>query len=110
LAANDILATAGLGRADITVVIPAHARGGSYAILGQGSAGCAYGLPHCEAKTSHRTTAVARTQAIAWVVAAEIKLRWPPSEDEIVRAAITVILVALVSIIAVAAAALLTMG
>ena len=40
----------------------------------------------------------------------ETKQRWRPREDEIVRAAITVILGALVSIIAVAAAALLTMG
>lgn len=36
--------------------------------------------------------------------------RWRPSEDEIVRAAITVILVALGTIIALAAMAILTMG
>jgi hypothetical protein len=40
----------------------------------------------------------------------EITPRWPPSEDAIVRAAITVILVALVAIFALAAGAILTMG
>lgn len=38
------------------------------------------------------------------------KLHWPTSEDEIVFAAITVILVGLFVVIAVAAAAVLTMG
>jgi hypothetical protein len=64
--------------------------------------------------TSHRTTrAAVRTEAIAWgaeTVPVEIKLRWRPSENEIVLAAITVIMVALVAIIALAAAAILTMG
>ncbi len=70
-------------------------------------------MPHCEAEVSHRTTAAARTEAIAWgpeTVPVEIKPRWRPSEDEIVLAAITVVLVALVAIIALAAAAVLTMG
>jgi hypothetical protein len=87
----------------MTIATPAHARVGSYAIHGHGGAGYAWGLPHCEA----------RTEAIAWgaeTVPVEIKPRWRPSEDEIVLAAITVILVALVAIIALAAAAILTMG
>jgi hypothetical protein len=70
-------------------------------------------LPHCEAEVSHRTTTAARIEAIAWRVKAflvEIKPRRRPSEDEIVLAAITVILVALGAIIALAAAAVLTMG
>jgi hypothetical protein len=70
-------------------------------------------LPHCEADMSHRTTAAARTEAIdrgAETVPVETAPRWRPSEDEIVRAAITVILVALVAIIGLAAAAVLTMG
>jgi hypothetical protein len=55
----------------------------------------------------------ARTDAIDWgaeTAPVEIERRWRLSEDEIVSAAITVILVALVAIIAVAAAAILTMG
>jgi hypothetical protein len=46
----------------------------------------------------------------AETVPVEIQPRWRPSEDAIVRGAIAVILVALVSIIALAAAAVLTMG
>jgi hypothetical protein len=71
------------------------------------------GLPHCESEISHRTTVAARTEAIpsgAETVLVEIKPRWRRGEDEIVLAAITVILVALVAIIALAAAAILTMG
>jgi hypothetical protein len=55
----------------------------------------------------------ARIQVIAWeaeTVPVEIAPHWRPSEDEIMRAAITVILVALMTIIALAAAAILTMG
>jgi hypothetical protein len=62
---------------------------------------------------SHRTTVAARTEAIALRAETglvEFKPRWRPSEDEILRAAITVIFVALVAIIALAAAATLTMG
>jgi hypothetical protein len=60
---------------------------------------------------SHRTNVVARIEAAIWGVPFEIKLHWrPSSEDEIVRAAIAVILIALVSIIGLAAAAILTMG
>lgn len=44
------------------------------------------------------------------IVLAERKPPWRPNEDEIVRAAITVILVALGVIIALAAGAILTMG
>lgn len=97
----------------MTIATPAHAQVASYAIHGHGGAGCLCGLPHCEAKVSHRTTAGARTEAIGWgaeTVPVEIEPRWRPSEDEIVLAAITVILVALVAIIALAAAAVLTMG
>jgi hypothetical protein len=53
------------------------------------------------------------TEAIAWgteTVPVEIKPRWRPSQHEIVHAAITVIMLALVAIIALAGAAVLTMG
>ncbi len=50
-----------------------------------------------------------RTRALAWRVETVVP-RWRPSEDEIVRAAITVILVALGTIMALAAMAILTMG
>jgi hypothetical protein len=57
----------------------------------------------------------ARTEAIAFGAGAEtplveLKPRWRPSEDEIELAAITVILVSLVAIMALAAAAIVTMG
>jgi hypothetical protein len=55
----------------------------------------------------------ARTEAIASgaeIILVETRPRWRPSEDEIVRAAITGILLALWAIIAIAAAAVLTMG
>lgn len=59
------------------------------------------------------TAAVARVNALAWqgdTVRSELKPRWRPTEEEIVRAAITVILVALMAVIGVAAGAILTMG
>lgn len=40
----------------------------------------------------------------------ELKPRWRPTEEEIVRAAITVILVSLMALIGLAAGAILTMG
>ncbi|OBB90353.1 hypothetical protein [Mycobacterium sp. 852002-30065_SCH5024008] len=58
-------------------------------------------------------SAVATVNAIAWrtdAILAELKPRWRPTEEEIVRAAIMVILVALVAVIGVAAVAILTMG
>ena len=70
-------------------------------------------MPHCDSEISHRTTVAARTEAIAWdaeTVLVEIKPRRRPSEDEIVLAAIAVILASLMAIMAVAAAAILTMG
>lgn len=70
-------------------------------------------LPQRESETSHTTTAAARTEGIepgVETVPLEIARRWRPSEDEIVRAAITVTLVALVAIIGLAVAAILTMG
>ncbi|OBG28395.1 hypothetical protein A5764_25680 [Mycobacterium sp. 852002-51057_SCH5723018] len=72
-----------------------------------------YGLQHCESEITDRMTAVARTEAIASgaeTVVVERKPRWQASEDEILRAAITVILVALGTLMALAAAAILTMG
>ncbi|OBH21370.1 hypothetical protein [Mycobacterium sp. E3247] len=59
------------------------------------------------------TLAVARVNAFACrgeTVLAELKPRWRATEEEILRAAITVILVALVAVIGVAAGAILTMG
>ncbi len=70
-------------------------------------------MPHCESEINRRTSVAARTEAIASgaeTVLVEIKPRWRPSEDEIVLAAITVILVALLAIIVLAAAAVFTMG
>ncbi len=58
---------------------------------------------------SHETAVATRTKALAWRVET-VMPRWRPSEDEIVRAAITVILVALGTIMALAAMAILTMG
>lgn len=58
-----------------------------------------FGLPDCESEVSPGTALAFRMMP-----------RWRPSEDEIVRAAITVILVALGTIIALAAMAILTMG
>jgi hypothetical protein len=97
----------------MTIAAAAHTGVGSYAPPGQGSAGCLPGLPHCQAEVSRRTTVAARTHAIAWeaeTVPFEMAPHWRPSEDEIMRAAITVILVALLTIMALAAAAILTMG
>ncbi|WP_231977543.1 hypothetical protein [Mycobacterium sp. E2989] len=57
--------------------------------------------------------AVARVNATAWqgeIVLAELRPRWRPTEEEVVRAAITVIFVALMAVIGVAAVAILTMG
>ena len=96
----------------MTIATRAHAPR-SNAIHGHGGAGCFCGLPHCESEISHRTTVAARTEAIAWdaeTVLVEIKPRRRPSEDEIVLAAIAVILASLMAIMAVAAAAILTMG
>ena len=70
-------------------------------------------MAHCESKIIHRTTVAARIEAVACgaeTAPVAIKPRWRPSEDEIVFAAITVILLSLMAIIAVAAAAILTMG
>jgi hypothetical protein len=55
----------------------------------------------------------ARTGAIAFgaeTALVELKPRWRPSEDEIELTAITVIFVSLAAIMALAAAAILTMG
>jgi hypothetical protein len=57
--------------------------------------------------------AVAKVNAIACrgnTVLVDLKPRWRLTEEEIVRAAITVIFVALVAVIGVAACAILTMG
>ncbi len=88
----------------MSIATAALAQVRSSAMHGHGAAG---------SETSHGTTVAARTEAIgsaAETVPVETKPHWRPSEDEIVRAAITVILVALVAIIAIAAAAVFTMG
>ncbi|OBA60534.1 hypothetical protein A5647_14025 [Mycobacterium sp. 1100029.7] len=57
--------------------------------------------------------AAARLNALAWegnTALVELTPRWRFTEEEIVRAAITVILVALVSVITVAAGAIMTIG
>ncbi|BCZ24232.1 hypothetical protein MYSE111917_05575 [Mycobacterium senriense] len=57
--------------------------------------------------------AVAKLNAMACrgdTILAELKPRWRLTEEEIVRAAITVILVALLAVIGVATGAILTMG
>jgi hypothetical protein len=96
----------------MTIATPVHAQVRSYALRGHRGVGCLCGLPH-ESETCHGTTVVAaRTEAIAFGAGAlvELKPRWRPSEDEIELAAITVIFVSLVAIMALAAAAILTMG
>ncbi|OBH13082.1 hypothetical protein [Mycobacterium sp. E1747] len=75
----------------------------------------AHELLHKDASHAHDdvTAAVARINAMPWrgdTVVAELKPRWRLTEEEVVRAAITVILVALVAVIGVAAVAILTMG
>ncbi|OBG99871.1 MULTISPECIES: hypothetical protein [unclassified Mycobacterium] len=65
--------------------------------------------PDFESEISPWTAAAGRTKAIVWRVGTMMPRR-RPSEDEIVRAAITVILVALGTIMALAAMAILTMG
>jgi hypothetical protein len=74
---------------------------------------CLCVLPHRESEISHGTTLPESSEVIAWgaeTVLVEINPRWRPSEDEILRAAITVLLLSLMAIIAVGAAAILTMG
>lgn len=59
------------------------------------------------------TTAVARLNAVSWrgdTVLTELKPRWRFTEEEIVRAATTLTLLALVAVIGIAAGAILTMG
>ena len=93
----------------MTTAAPARAHVGSYMMNGQGGAGCWCGVPDCESDTSPEITVAAGTRALARRV--EIVMpRRRPTEDEIVRAAITVIFVALGTIIALAAMAILTMG
>ncbi len=97
----------------MNVATRAHAQVMSYVIHDHECAGCLCGLPHCESEICHRASVAARTEAEASgakTVLVEITPRWRPSEDEIVRAAIVVILVALLAIMALAAAAILTMG
>ncbi len=69
----------------------------------------ALGLPERESEVRPGTALAVRPKALAWRVETVVP-RWRPSEDEIVRAAITVILVALGTIMALAAMAILTMG
>ncbi|OBI18702.1 hypothetical protein A5714_09680 [Mycobacterium sp. E2462] len=58
------------------------------------------------------TLAVAMLNAVAGrgATATDVQPRWRATEEEILRAAITVILVALMAVIGVAASAILTMG
>lgn len=86
----------------MTTAIPTHALVSSYPVNGHEDA-------DGESVLSDGTAVATRTKAIAWRVET-VMPRWRPSEDEIVRAAITVILVALGTIIALAAMAILTMG
>ncbi|OBI67839.1 hypothetical protein [Mycobacterium sp. E796] len=56
------------------------------------------------------SSAVARLNSNAYSDLVELKPRWQLTEEEIVHAAITVILVALVAVICVAGGAIVTMG
>ncbi len=69
----------------------------------------AFGPPDWEPEVRPGTALAVITEATTWRVET-VMPRWRPTEDEIVRAAITVILVALGTIIALAAMAILTMG
>lgn len=86
----------------MTTAAPTHPHVSSYAMDGQEDAGRWRVLPDCESQG-------ARTKAIAGRMKSVI-LRRRLSEDEIVRAAITVILVALGTLMVLAAMATLTMG
>lgn len=89
----------------MTTATPVHRYAGSYPV--DGYEGCFCVLPDCECETGHGAAVEARIKAIAGRIKSAIP---QPSEDEIVRAAITVILVALGSIIALAAMATMAMG
>ncbi|MCV7090926.1 MULTISPECIES: hypothetical protein [Mycobacterium] len=86
----------------MTTAMPTHALGSGYPMNGHEDA-------DGESMLSAGTAVATRGRALAWRVETAMP-RWRPSEDEIVRAAITVILVALGTIIALAAMAILTMG
>lgn len=106
-------AAAGVGLADMTLAAPARTQGMSYGMNGHSGADCLCGVWH-ESEIGHRNTAVAvRAQTIARRSESslvELKSRRRFSEDEIVRAAIAVIFVALVATIALSAGAILTMA
>jgi len=90
---------------------PVRARLRSYATQGHRGAVSSWGLPHCDSEISLTTTAAPRSEDFeAETGLVELKPRWRPSEHEIVLTAITVTFVSLMAIIAVAAAAILTMG
>lgn len=110
-------ASAAVGLADRTMSTPAHIRVGGHRVHGHTDAGFLRGAPH-ESEISLRTTVlVAKAKAKAeeiWTRTKtsllELKPRRRPTEEEVVRAAIAVILVALMAIIWLAAGAILTMG
>jgi hypothetical protein len=103
----------GLGVVGMTIATSAHTHGTSYATRGYADEDYLYDSPHCELEITRPVMAAPPTEVMVFgaeTVLVKEKSRWPSSEDEIVRVAITVILVALVTIMVLAAAAILTMG
>ncbi|ORB69390.1 hypothetical protein [Mycobacterium scrofulaceum] len=86
-----------------------------FAAYRHAGAGFFFGLAH-ESEISPRTAASAvgaKAEAFAARVKApliDLKTSWRPSEEDVARAAIAVIFFALVTIISLAAGAILTMG
>ena len=96
--------SAGVGPVGRTIETAAHAQVRRYAIHGGSGAEDSCGPPY---EPEMRDDATGGWAEPAFV---EYKPPWRPSEEEIVRAAIAVIFLALLAIMALAAGAILTMG
>lgn len=114
-ATEPFTALACVGPADGTIATRALAPIGMGAAHWDADAGFFWGPPH-ESATSPRT-AISAVAALAEAFAARVKAGlfefkpgWRPSEEEVARAAIVVIFFALMTIISLAAGAILTMG
>jgi hypothetical protein len=94
---------------DMTIATPAHVENETHSLDLQESTARLSGLPLRDWAVSHEASLAASALGSKTVIA-DGQRRWPAGEDDIVAAAISVIFVALFVIIAVAAAAVLTMG
>jgi hypothetical protein len=93
----------------MTIAIPAHVENATPSVDVQENTARLLGLPLRDSGVS-REASLAASALGSKTVIADGHRRWPAGEDDIVAAAISVIFVALFVIIAVAAAAVLTMG